>query len=205
MVQALIAGRKMQTRRMVKPAPISPAPHGPLISFNNGVPEYSFGLADQTAKRGLRWWRCPYGKPGDRLWVREAWSHTGEGVWTIADARKRLGGHPIYAATYDGPPPLGWWPSIHMPREFSRLTLEVTEVRVERLQDISKADSLAEGLVAAPGGWWSGAEGQASPTPQDAYAALWNSINGPGSWDDNPWVWAVTFKLLEIAYAEAAA
>lgn len=85
-------------------------------------------------------------------------------------------------------------PSLHMPRWASRITLEVTGVRVERLQEISEADARAEGLSTAPGGWWSGADGQAGATPRAAFALLWNSINGADSWNENPWVWVVEFR-----------
>lgn len=87
-----------------------------------------------------------------------------------------------------------------MPRRYSRLTLIVTGVRVERLQNCSRDDAIAEGVERAGGGmlrweWWSGAEGQSGTSPEAAYALLWNSINGPGAWESNPWVVAVSFDV----------
>lgn len=88
-------------------------------------------------------------------------------------------------------------PPIHMPRWASRLTLTATDVRVQRLQDISEDDAMAEGVTEYPSGWWSAQEGDAAPTPKVAYALLWNHINGPGAWDANPWVVAVTFTVAD--------
>jgi hypothetical protein len=138
----------------------------------------------------------PY-SPGDRLWVREQFS--GEWNYDACQAPPRtwdIEGPIWYWA--DGNPPEGDWtkpkPSIHMPRWASRITLEVVGVRVERLNQISEADAIAEGIVAAPGGMWSGTEGQAATTPRAAYALLWDRINGPGAWDTNPFVVAVEFR-----------
>ena len=126
---------------------------------------------------------------GDRLWVREAWSAIMTGGWTIADARSglfptkivyRADGH---AHEYSD----GWWPSIHMPREFSRLTLTVTDVRIQRLQDISRGDAMAEGCPFA--------NMRDGPDPRAWYADLWDTINGPGAWGKNPWVAAYTFSV----------
>ncbi|RSV11632.1 hypothetical protein CA235_18345 [Sphingomonas sp. ABOLF] len=144
-------------------------------------------------------------QPGDRLYVREAWSHTGEGVWTIEDARRHiLGGHPIYRAEHEGVPPLRWWPSLHMPREFSRLTLIVDGVKLEPLQDISEADGEAEGCV------WDSADGldvwyvpgaempRNGATAAKCYSILWDSLHTkPGErWQDNPHVVALTFRVV---------
>ena len=124
MVRALLDGRKTQTRRVLKPQP-------------------------EELPNGLAGVRLRYAK-GDRLYVREAWSAIMNGGWTIADARRRMFNEKIvYRADGNGyEDGDGWWPSIHMPREFSRLTLTVTDVRVQRLQDISEADSVAEGATA---------------------------------------------------------
>jgi hypothetical protein len=131
---------------------------------------------------------CPYGSPGDRLWVREA----------FRDARSHAAGRVLYRA--DGDVACGWKPSIHMPRSASRITLEVTGVRVERLQAISEADALAEGVSFVADGCArfgvDGLPGSWCDCAVTAYAALWESINGAGSWDANPWVWVIEFKRL---------
>ena len=194
MVRALQEGRKTQTRRIVQPAPISNSTCGPLISFNHGTPEWSFGLQDQDA-RGLRWWRCPYGVVGDVLWVREAWqSDVEDGPRKPSDIPK---GRPFFYAAGGAKDAgqlavkcAGWRPSIHMPRWASRITLQITNVRVERLNDCSEADAIAEGMTFPEGLQWGN-------NPREAYASLWNHINGPGSWDANPWVWAVSFEVID--------
>ncbi|CDN87367.1 hypothetical protein BN948_01789 [Hydrogenophaga intermedia] len=135
---------------------------------------------------------CPYGQPGDRLWVREAWRTVAE-----ADALPPRDLTPAHRIWYEADgldqPGFGRYrPGMFMPRWASRILLEVTDVRVERLQDISEADAVAEGVepVAThnrPG---------AIATHCGAYELLWEQINGPGSWDANPWVWVVSFKRL---------
>ena len=139
--------------------------------------------------------RCPYGLPGDRLFVREAFrlcqeaddvsprdSDPGYRVWYEADKPHQLGAGRLR-------------PSIHMPRWASRITLEVTGVRVERLQDISEADARAEGITVPNCQCGYGLDGNLmSGTASGAYMLLWESINGPGSWNANPWVWVVEFK-----------
>lgn len=171
MVRALLDGRKTQTRRVVK---------------------------TDLSRLPLK---CPYGWPGDRLWVRERWgiNHyrycgTIPKVRPVDLADSLL----AYYATEDDPEILHempWRPSIHMPRWASRILLEVTNVRVERLNAISEADAIAEGITrdGEDQGWDSEAEWVCS-TPYGAYRELWESINGPGSWDANPWVWVVEFK-----------
>jgi len=130
---------------------------------------------------------CPYGQPGNRLWVRES----------FRDARAAMLGRVLYRA--DGDNICGWKPSIHMPRHLSRITLEVTTVRVERLQSISEADAQAEGVTPK---WEPGCSGRLMDAlggfsfrpAASAYAELWEQIHGPGSWDANPWVWVIEFK-----------
>lgn len=156
-------------------------------------------LHPEDAARGMEWdgtvYRVrPQWEAGDRLWVREA--------WCAADAP---GGF-AYMADHPGDPRgLGWRPSIHMPRAASRITLEITDVRVERLQDISEADAKAEGAgLYVPGhGFITEAELRADPgysnflSPRLGFEAIWREINGDGSWDANPWVWAVAFRVLD--------
>lgn len=155
-------------------------------------------------------------QPGDRLYVREAWSHTGEGVWTIEDARRHIpGGRAIYRATHEGIAPLRWWPSLHMPREFSRLTLIVEGVAVEPLQALTDAHAMAEGIYAHHGaelGWLYSFEVAGDPAgpkskiarpagwekPQHAFLNLWGQLHTkPGErWEDNPHVVALSFRVV---------
>ncbi len=172
MVRALLAGTKTQTRRAVKPQPQDEVFQHPVSrQWLESVNGEESGL------------RCPYGQPGDRLWVRETWTPCGplptDGV--------------LYRSDFpEGPLSIKFKPSIHMPRWASRITLDITDVRVERLQDISEADAQAEGCPIEC----------MSPTGDDSgsaiygpagYRALWDTINGHGSWDANPWVWVVEF------------
>lgn len=171
MVRAIVAGTKTQTRRIVKP----------------GVLEDGWPIAYAAE-------RCPYGAPGDRLWVRETWAKAGE-----------VGDDIEYRA--DNPDPLGarWRPSIHMPRWASRLLLEVTAVRVERLQDISEDDACAEGVQELDGtldelALYARAKkmGECATDSRVWFAELWDSINGTRApWASNPFVWVVSFKRTE--------
>lgn len=168
MVRALLDGSKTQTRRVVKKP-------NPDMYFPRDM-------------QGQMAMHCPYGQPGDRLWVRETWAYH---VMAMGSVRDELGPW-VYAA--DGSVAQQarlcdrWRPSIHMHRAASRITLEVTGVRVERLQDISEADSIAEGIEQHPKGLWlpCAEKGKAHVSPQRAYRDLWQSINGSGSWDANP-------------------
>jgi hypothetical protein len=190
MVRAILDDRKIQTRRPVKLQP--PAATREVITFHHPDPRTHFWAFDGGSL--LDWAHpCPYGNVGDRLYVRETWQHSNhpfgpyEPDCTV-----------FYRADYLDDP-LGpdlersadgirrqWRPSIHMPRAASRITLEVTGVRVERLQSISDDDAFAEGSP------------EDATWPRDWYRDLWNDLNaerGHG-WDANPWVWVVEFKRL---------
>ena len=178
MVRALLAGTKTQTRRVVKPQPTHFNPVGvPRRVIPTGGPSDVI--------------RCPYGQPGDRLWVRETWAY---GIHALA-AKRDENGPFVYAAdgTTQGRLCDRWRPSIHMPRWASRITLEVTSVRVERLQDIDLADALAEG-ISDTGALILDSAGNEQGGPIAEYAVLWEQINGSGSWAANPWVWAIEFN-----------
>lgn len=161
MVQAILAGRKTQTRRVVKRQ----------SDCNPMVQGHDWEISELHA-------HCPYGQPGYVLWVRETWAPA---LDTYA-----------YKANYANdilsqPQNKGMWkPSIHMPREACRLWLKITSVRVERLQDITELDALAEG---APPIRWND-----QYMADDWFCDIWQTINGPGSWDANPWVWVVEFE-----------
>jgi len=184
MIRAILADTKTQTRRVVKPAPC----------LTRGMQTHEFAVGGHD-------YRCPYGVPGDRLWVRE----------TFADGVEGCPGGISYRANHcdpkgDGPAhPMKWRPSIFMPRAASRILLEVTDVRVERLQEISEGDAKAEGITELslqgdePGAWWTAAPHRSmhSRTPRGAFLRLWRSIHGDGSWDANPWVWVVSFRRID--------
>lgn len=215
MVRAILDGTKTQTRRIVKSRPDKNMGPRCVLLPNELAGEINAG--DYT--------NCPYGHPGDRLWVRETWrigawdenrpafaiDYQADGfcrrewlnvpdpmcddgelfnrLWqqSTDDAIKALGQQDRYQWE-PGRSPCRWRPSIHMPRWASRITLEVTGVRVERLKDISGSDAVAEGVR--------------SRLPDNGiavseYQDLWESINGPGSWNANPWVLVVEFKVVE--------
>ncbi|NNA48575.1 hypothetical protein [Pseudomonas lactis] len=195
MVRAILEGRKTVTRRAVKPV--------------RGYEEFSNCRPDKAAASHAVWWHgrfetvgtmqyCPYGKPGDRLWVHETWVADAQ-VDAVAP-RNLSQGEPIqYPADGDVRQtgcamikPGKIRPSIHMPRWVSRILLEITDVGVERLQDISRADIRAEGLLCPP----KLASDDVSPNYRDWYPVAWRELweSTGGDWDTNPWVWVVEFK-----------
>lgn len=235
MVRAILTGTKSQTRRIVKPQPVPFVQHTPNRHPTNRTAPYIDAYCGEKKTeanpRGMsrewHWWTadnrlgdkvalCPYGQPGDRLWVRETWrAHKAFDLAAPHELPKIDGVH--YEADAK---PLFWdygklRPSIHMPRWASRITLEITGVRVERLNDISEVDAKAEGLntVTKDGSLWKWgiADSDGLPgnddtgwhwqewecDPRDAYSKLWESINGPDSWGANPWVWAVEFRRVK--------
>lgn len=203
MVRALLAGTKTQTRRPVKPQP----DWLPEVSSTRGTDGIFWPLGSLGQQCGAPILACPYGVPGDRLWVRESFS----GLWGLRNLppREWPPGTPLWYWA-DGDPTEGDWtrpkPGMFMPRWGSRLLLEITEVRVERLNACSEADALAEGIIeyeadreenGDPAEYaWDEVRGRGEifPSAASAYADLWRHINGPGSWAANPWVWAVSFQ-----------
>lgn len=134
---------------------------------------------------------CPYGRPGDRLWSRETWAPVDEVAADPSDGA-------IYRADHTGIQPGRWRPSIHMPRWASRITLETVSVRVERLQDISVEDARAEGCEhPLKGTELESVPGDYVADERTSFAILWQSINGKGSWAENPWVWRIEFRRVE--------
>lgn len=218
MVRALLAGTKTQTRRILTTMTTLGRVEYPGRRGKSGYSTVNWLDTPEGIAAAVR--ECRYGQPGDRLWVRE--THYLHGIWSVhkdEHGKRRWSFHPNRDMGVQFSEPNGFirgrsttvpgWnrrPSIHMPRWASRITLEVTDVRVERLQDISEADAIAEGGKEALRGWWShegldwnspGENNRFGATAIDSYRVLWESINGPGSWEANPWVWAVSFKVVK--------
>lgn len=198
MVRALLAGTKTQTRRLFNPERMTWDAAGRYETHALRGGEIVFtGSGPFHPKEWLHY--CPYGKLGDLLYVRETWQESD------ADQDGRTD---YYRADYDdataregfGP----WTPGIHQPRRASRLTLRLTDVRVERLQEISEADARAEGVLYVAGhGEITKAELDADPGYSNylncrmGYETLWEQINGCGSWKANPWVWVLQFETIK--------
>lgn len=201
MVCAILDGSKTQTRRVMKPQPT--VSESGWFSWDGHAPGSPYGAyaanhIDRDSINIFVGGCCPYGKPGDRLWVRETFCEWDDGF--------------VYAATCSDQERSvsKFKPSIHMPRRASRINLEITVVRVERLNDISEKDAIAEGIEDIGNvitcwkdyqadGAFRDANGMqkggiATMHPIDSFKSLWEFINGAGSWDANPWVWVVEFK-----------
>lgn len=202
---------KTQTRRIIKfPRPdrwlddlksAYPDGKGDWVFWDHDEP----GLAEFTKKAypnggGIP---CPYGKPGDHLWVRETWSAIGFAAkLPISEMNKAYGDNIVYKADVDQSLYYDWRPSIHMPRWASRITLEIVRVRVERVRDISPHDAEAEGIQVSHYYCDEGTAPDFTPMhrcdPIGKFRELWDSINarrGYG-WDQDPWVWVIEFKRL---------
>jgi hypothetical protein len=206
MIRALLNGSKTQTRRIVKLPHLNPLGLWEATTIGGKGIKTASGMEsiEQTALWHTRTGDilgCPYGYAGDQLWVRETFCPD----WCDKPIYKADGGSAIDAGYSKEP---RWKPSIHMPRWASRITLEITGVRVERLNDCSEADAISEGIervggVASVSPWRNyriGEEGEMSlhcSAPTRSYMSLWESINGASSWAANPWVWVVEFKVVK--------
>ena len=193
MVRAIMDSRKTETRRSINPQPYIDG-MGNFCWNGRNFGQDSNGpciqaIASPIPSSKTKRVCCPYGKPGDRLWVRETFNHDGEKYIYAADLNEL--GVQKWAAQ--------WKPSIHMPRNASRILLEITGVRVERLQDISECDAKAEGSYVCD---YFGRRFLDQSSNQGCYKwgyrSIWESLNGSGSWDLNPFVWVIEFKLLEV-------
>ncbi|WP_350326557.1 hypothetical protein [Pectobacterium aroidearum] len=205
MVRATLDGLKTQTRRIVKPQP-----------DEDGLARLSGGPWMDTSEKV---YRCPHGEVGDRLWVRETYSsdfsnyYPNHRFWYASDNDRKSdievvdGVRGIYSPESDVHVPFRWRPSIHMPRHASRITLEITDVRVERLNYISEEDAIAEGVARRHSDTYHGfyrdyenqGYGCGCTFAKDSFRSLWRSIYGAESWNANPWCWAITFKRIEGA------
>jgi len=217
MVRAILDGRKTQTRRIINP---QPEPHIQLITSKSGR-----HLADDF-NNDLIYFDCPYGKSGDKLWVRETFViETNQYADFLEEYDPpHADGRPVktfngdiwqqchYKATDSTPelmyddfygPHCRWKPSIHMPRWASRINLLITDIRVERLQDISEEDAIAEGVdetllpdIKVPSNSPMAKMLAIYKNNVDIFSSLWESINGAGSWDLNPYIWVIEFELI---------
>lgn len=214
MVRAILDGRKTQTRRVVKPrGRLSRNLSADTVDvrhvFGNRwqemfVPGRVDGLNPENLPVTGKAWMvdCPYGTVGDRLWVRETWAPLPGGrAEKPEDCMYRA--DPMFKPSGPGDFAWIWKPSIYMPRWASRITLEITAVRVERLQCITEEDAKKEGITCTMDACNRPIWGPHGPqigfcgSPVDAYHGLWESIHGPGSWSLNPWVWVLEFKRVE--------
>jgi hypothetical protein len=227
MVRALLEGRKTQTRRALKPGLVEHIRFMGCEEDSRGGPDRENDaviryLDDEDCHSGPGWYvscseypeegsvfmRCPYGVPGDRLWVRETWAPSLD-EHGAADPNTRYvkyradSGEPSPSEELDWHTwPRSWRPSIFMPRWASRITLEITEVRVQRLRDISEDDARAEGFSSEKMPGVLIRDGKRLPAemaffePRSWFCALWAAINGHESVKANPWVWALTFKRI---------
>ena len=208
MVRAILDGRKTQTRRPIK---------WKQTRFTE-IGEREDGSKwpwSEDAEHACDFWHpCPFGAVGDRIWVRETWSsdfanyYPNDRVWYAADDNRQLdidmvdGVRGIYSPESDVHVPFRWHPSIHMPRWASRILLEITDVRVERLNAISEEDATAEGVPPAGSllpdylGTFLTPKGDFA-TAKVAFQRLWESIYGEESWKANGWVWVISFKRVE--------
>lgn len=203
MVLAILDGRKTQTRRIIVPK------HGGVItgpaSDGGAIEAFGGGAWHEASRMEVR--RCPH-QPGDKLWVREKFrigterigdDEYAQLIYCADDEPIEIDGSEIDMGRLK----LGkTYPSIHMPKWAARIWLEITEVRVERVQDISEEDAKAEGLI-YDGAWWLGGIHPVKKTPlcwpyaRYAFAALWDSIHGKDAWDRNDWVFAYSFERTE--------
>jgi hypothetical protein len=194
MVRALLEGHKTQTRRIIKdPAPTQ---FPDWFAGAKWDPEFGMVVVDSTGTGRGTWSReCSYGLPGDLLWVREAWQSLVEHDH-LSPSKLPEGSDIQYPATYDGWVSKGR-PSIHMCQWMSRITLEITGLRVERLQAITEEDAKAEGMDIVRREWSGGDSCADQMSARELFEILWEHINGKESWAANPWVWVVEFKRIK--------
>lgn len=193
MTQAILEGRKTQTRRIIKPQPIFYGRNDERIAVEFRKNIFEFYDVMRNDPFSILFSLKPKFELGDIIWVRETFTEWPKGNFQ-------------YKATTENGEELGKWkPSIHMPKEAARIFLEVSNVRVERLQDISEDDAIAEGIKKT---WINDDikqcrfknyinDGKGSKSPIDSFNSLWVSINGKDSWKANPWVWVYEFKVVE--------
>jgi len=181
MVQAILEGRKTQTRRIIKPQPFK----------KDNIWEYTKKShatvsPDKILDCPIPPIKCPYGAPGDVLWVRETFRLFKNDFY-------------VYKANYKFPEAFRWKPSIYMPKAAARLWLKITDLRVERLQDITEQDAKSEGVEKYNDLFFKDYTNPENKflCAKTSFTSLWESINGQESWEENPWVWVVEFERIE--------
>ena len=208
MVRAILSGQKTQTRRVMKPQPVLED------AFVGGITKPTWIYKGTATPSGwIMHNMCHHGNVGDRIWVRETWQgplvdfeHSDDLLRNAEKYEKPE--NCVYKADgvpapefYDADDNLRccWRPSIHMPIWASRILLEITNVRVERLNDISEQDAIAEGIERYndDGIVYYGPYGKGDCRPERAFSDLWKSIYGDESWEKNPWVWCISFKRVQ--------
>jgi hypothetical protein len=214
-IRRILAGEKTQTRRLTGLDEINESPFewqsGEMMSFDMVDSKARFGRVDKYGMTTQVEVDCPYGQPGDVLWVREAFRLPAEhselspseyiknrnlrsrayDAKYIADGAERQDPHPDY--------PIDWGrkrPSIHMPKELCRLRLRVEDVRVERVQEISGEDAQAEGITGEDADEHDSRHRSPGEVYRLTFRDLWNDIHGDGAWDENPWVWVLEFSRI---------
>ncbi|HFD6847640.1 TPA: hypothetical protein ACF3LB_001389 [Enterobacter hormaechei] len=209
MVRAILDGRKTQTRRIIKDCTVGRDPISKFIQIGKKF----IGCYPEDVPELIREC-CPYGVPGDRIWVRETFQgplFDFEQMEAYQEDSSKFKKPEFCVYKADGKPApeffdaddnlhCGWRPSIHMPRWASRITLEITGVRVEQLKSISEEEARSEGVARLREGFWKHYQPgwtQHQLSARGSFATLWDSIYGFGDWDRNPWVWVVEFKRIE--------
>jgi hypothetical protein len=206
MVRAILDGRKTQTRRLVKLKHLKMEEVGAIHPDGSGKGWIAWSPGKgitaeltQSVYPGNEGFACPYGQVGDVLWVREAfYSVAPEYDYALSTEKPIYPGETWYKA--DDPAKGPWKPGIHMPKSACRIFLEITDRRIERVQDISEEDAVCEGVwldhSVSPTGYtvygmphW--------PTAREAFKVLWSGINGEPSWEQSPWIWCITFKRID--------
>lgn len=193
MVRAILDGRKTQTRRPIK---WKQTRFTEMAERDDGS---LWPWAEDCERGGDIWFACPFGVVGDRIWVRETFrvhSRATDVATLVYRASVRNSWteqtHRVPVAVCNKPAtPEKWTPSIHMPRWASRITLEITDVRVERLRGLSEEDAKSEGIIPSAGGVLPGWEYRIN------FRDLWMDIYGTDNWEANPWVWVIEFKRVE--------
>lgn len=195
MVRAILDGRKTQTRRKIGHQPTSDKDvhiglFHPKVIDSEGFYRAGNAVLGAYSTDGEWLGKSPYGEIGDQLWIRETWAEAGTMDPSLFIYRAD---YPNCVPTeYENIPPaneITWKPSIHMPSEASRITLEITNLRIERLQNISEQDAIQEGTI---GGHGAIPNYQYSATPLEHFKHIWESTGG--DWNTNPWVWVIEFK-----------